>query len=104
MITEQSGSPPHTREESLVSFSASASSWITPAYAGRILLAYKLQYKQRDHPRIRGKNRTKTKRQKITAGSPPHTREELLVGSDEARDLRITPAYAGRILWKFFYQ
>ena len=71
---------------------------ITPAYAGRILTNYKRLSQGKDHPRIRGKNLTYRTSSGYTLGSPPHTREELILNIKISSNNRITPAYAGRIL------
>ena len=53
-----SGSPPHTREPRLSTFSASHLHRITPAYAGTTILFAIGQAVHEDHPRIRGNHST----------------------------------------------
>ena len=91
------GSPPHTREEYALGSSLSQNLGITPAYAGRIQTIVMPIQSPEDHPRIRGKNLVLLMFVKMKVGSPPHTREELVVSRPGHSDYWITPAYAGRI-------
>ena len=92
------GSPPHTREECRRNPVNAAKAGITPAYAGRIQIIKKVLGIERDHPRIRGKNNNRMTKNKVKRGSPPHTREEFKYVFPCTFSLRITPAYAGRML------
>ena len=70
---------------------------ITPAHAGRMPPVIVPVRHYQDHPRACGKN-TRTRNRRFTgAGSPPRMREELIDMRAEARQMRITPAHAGRI-------
>ena len=50
------GSPPHTRGTPGVSFPTSAAFRITPAYAGNTFSEIPDEYRNEDHPRIRGEH------------------------------------------------
>ena len=68
---------------------------ITPAYAGNTLCVSVLNYRYRDHPRLRGEHVVLLYRYCISLGSPPPTR-----GTHHRQPVnryvpRITPAYAG---------
>ena len=91
------GSPPHTREEFEASEEYPVSSGITPAYAGRMQQISPKAGMIQDHPSIRGKNQALPRFAQVCQGSPPHTREELEKMFELVDDMRITPAYAGRI-------
>ena len=94
-----SGSPPHTREELIFIMWPLLRFGITPAYAGRIINLIVCCDALRDHPRIRGKNLFCNCFNSASIGSPPHTREELYGHGWINLTKRITPAYAGRILF-----
>ena len=70
---------------------------ITPAHAGRILIAARCSASTRDHPRACGKNAWGNTISKVRLGSPPRMREELSKLTGIRTSSRITPAHAGRI-------
>ena len=70
---------------------------ITPAHAGRIIYLSRRLKRMEDHPRACGKNLRDLYLLPKMAGSPPRMREELEEQIEDIRDIRITPAHAGRI-------
>ena len=48
-----------------------------------------------NHPRLRGNHATSATLSPLSAGSPPLTREPLLLGRNAEQVTGITPAYAG---------
>ena len=94
------GSPPHTRDK-LFSFPLPKSFHrITPAYAGQMGVALIAGQTQRNHPRIRGTNAICIGAIIGTKGSPPHTRDKFQAFLLFLPCNRITPAYAGQILYR----
>ena len=91
------GSPPLTREEFIFSLPLAKYFRITPAYAGRMKKYLANMANIKDHPRLRGKNYGSNDGIVWMEGSPPLTREELHLHHYQQQDIRITPAYAGRI-------
>ena len=71
---------------------------ITPAYAGRTKNLAGLFRRDRDHPRLCGKDRRMNDKLKPCPGSPPLMREGLKDDLQEPTDNGITPAYAGRTI------
>ena len=69
---------------------------ITPAYAGKTFGDNGLKLKNKDHPRLRGKDNKKAKTDYQNKGSPPLTRERHGVEYNIEPSGRITPAYAGK--------
>ena len=91
----QKGSPPLTRELLMPLQGRSRPHRITPAYAGTTNRSCDNNLRFKDHPRLRG-NYTKVHcRGKSNIGSPPLTRELLVIKYLVAHKDRITPAYAG---------
>ncbi len=93
--TAQIGSPPHTRETPLLTTFLTDPGRITPAYAGNTISYSVFNGSYRDHPRIRGKHYISLTCCQVDAGSPPHTRETLLLYFLSFGCIGITPAYAG---------
>ena len=91
------GSSPHTRDKFFEPAADLSGNRITPAYAGQIHKLCKIRPSQQDHPRIRGTNRTERSATIITSGSPPHTRDKLVLIRVINTLCGITPAYAGQI-------
>ena len=91
------GSPPHTRGKCTHITTCLAGVGITPAYAGKISKFRDNSCSSRDHPRIRGENRTRRGRRECPVGSPPHTRGKFLLRLPSGLVDGITPAYAGKI-------
>ena len=89
------GSPPLTRvlpHDFLLPFLLNG---ITPAHAGITHEGTLRCISCRDHPRSRGYYKINLKKFASILGSPPLTRVLLIVGGEEARGWRITPAHAG---------
>ena len=73
---------------------------ITPAHAGRIVAQQNISETARDHPRACGKNFSAIEARVIAWGSPPRMREESLLYDFFRRAAGITPAHAGRMLYR----
>ena len=69
---------------------------ITPAYAGKRPLERAPLTEPRDHPRLCGEKGFHTKKTHVRMGSPPPMRGKALYAVENAINLRITPAYAGK--------
>ena len=69
---------------------------ITPAYAGKTLLALHEEPEEQDHPRVCGKDVETILAKPFVLGSPPRMRERLNVLFWLEDATRITPAYAGK--------
>ncbi len=68
---------------------------ITPAFAGSTLSGPPIPWSSWDHPRIRGEHGVWRGPERVSVGSPPHSRGALdALDGLEAVD-RITPAFAG---------
>ena len=79
-----------------------AMSGITPAYAGKSMVTFLLNLASEDHPSVCGEKKVMRGAKDKRMGSPPRMRGK---GSGEilvCKELRITPAYAGKSL--FFAQ
>ena len=72
------GSPPRVREELAFDCKVLKSNGITPACAGRTNGYDTKKQLTRDHPRVCGKNDSKSSLQSSKKGSPPRVREELV--------------------------
>ena len=70
------GSSPHTRDKFEWVPGERVEFGIIPAYAGQIVFKRNSQYCFRDHPRIRGTNRSKVLLAVGSLGSSPHTRDK----------------------------
>ena len=94
------GSPPHVREGlvgKVVIFNAFR---ITPACAGRTPFQINNLSIYQDHPRMCGKDILASLTIAQAIGSPPHVREGLNYLLEDMTAFRITPACAGRTLFK----
>ena len=92
------GSPPHTRGASISKSGGSASTRITPAYAGSMRASQDAHRASQDHPRIRGEHPLVHPINAKYEGSPPHTRGASRLQHRHGWATGITPAYAGSIL------
>ena len=90
------GSPPHVRERLSFSRSMSCNSRITPACAGKTSDVRTIRRCAGDHPRMCRKDLLRGALTRGGGGSPPHVRERLSDSIQELRELRITPACAGK--------
>ena len=96
--TQLKGSPPHTRGKEHNDPLATALMRITPAYAGKSVVAFDIAEGSEDHPRIRGEKSAVQILFLPVQGSPPHTRGKALSAWSRTPFYRITPAYAGKSL------
>ena len=69
---------------------------ITPAYAGKSFWRAVFWGLHRDHPRVCGEKTWTPCNPSMMLGSPPRMRGKGAASVEEAKALRITPAYAGK--------
>ena len=98
------GSPPHVREGHPLQSQISKILRITPARAGRTLIADIATKERRDHPRSRGKDFFSRGIINMWIGSPPLAREGRGISLQYSIIARITPARAGRTLGSYMLQ
>ena len=103
---EPEGSPPHMRGKVNYKDSGKDANRITPAHAGKSLIASCGNTGRRDHPRTCGEKLFRPFRPLFLLGSPPHMRGKVFFIASVLLKFRITPAHAGksffcpnRILW-----
>ena len=92
------GSPPHARGRQEEFSVSSIAIGITPACAGKTLPLIVFCRRIRDHPRMRGEDRTRLFAGIELHGSPPHARGRHNCRWRRRRTSRITPACAGKTL------
>ena len=90
------GSPPLVRERRRGKPRFFTPTGITPARAGKTLISYWKKKEIRDHPRSCGKDFVCVFRRTSNVGSPPLVRERRCLSFFRTRELRITPARAGK--------
>ena len=90
------GSPPHARGRPVKDHGIRLSGGITPACAGKTGQRPRHTSVWRDHPRMRGEDRSKTTAYVCLAGSPPHARGRQTQGIHKPPRTGITPACAGK--------
>ena len=90
------GSPPRMRERRLMYAAGGTVHRITPAYAGKTMAVTLRLAHDKDHPRVCGKDLTKSLPLRFIAGSPPRMRERLHGYYIIVVYQGITPAYAGK--------
>ena len=73
---------------------------ITPAHAGKTSACPDLRKRKPDHPRACGENFFGNQPIIDCHGSPPRMRGKLEYQSGELKNLRITPAHAGKTLFR----
>ena len=100
VLTFTIGSPPHTRGEESMSDKEIDNLRITPAHAGRRLRDCSDWVAVQDHPRTRGEKLEISILPVTGLGSPPHTRGEDDRPREKVSANRITPAHAGRSVWR----
>ena len=93
------GSPPHMRGKVLRKGFGKHRLGITPAYAGKRVVARAMPKKSQDHPRICGEKGRAYGLIYNEWGSPPHMRGKVLLLLCPRPFVRITPAYAGKSLF-----
>ena len=91
-----SGSPPRVREKPTNLLKLILKLRITPAYAGKTSCVLSSGLRDRDHPRMCGKNHKANTSICVCLGSPPRVREKLISSNSSSRNTRITPACAGK--------
>ena len=69
---------------------------ITPAYAGKSANTDAERANHEDHPRLRGEKKLMFPPFLLIWGSPPLTRGKVVLPDAERKEMRITPAYAGK--------
>ena len=90
------GSPPHARGKEFCGVGGVVSPGITPARAGKRYQASYNKISSRDHPRMRGEKADPDAYEQVKAGSPPHARGKVKLGSSSGCPPGITPACAGK--------
>ena len=90
------GSPPPTRGKAVRCRSPCDCPRITPAYAGKRLVAIVVTAYPKDHPRLRGEKLGGHLLVAMCLGSPPPTRGKGSRRPDHHPEIWITPAYAGK--------
>ena len=90
------GSPPHVRGKLDKIGAINFNSGITPACAGKTMLAFPLYRHKEDHPRMCGENNSLTQTTTVSKGSPPHVRGKPRRSGLPFLVFRITPACAGK--------
>ena len=92
------GSPPLARERLRIQAAETPRRGITPACAGKTYRSAASDTACGDHPRLRGKDRTRAGDATALIGSPPLARERHIVTSIISSPPGITPACAGKTL------
>ena len=95
-IYEFVGSPPRVRERLHNHTTLTKESWITPACAGKTQAWMLPSSKQRDHPRVCGKDAGFLHSHIKFIGSPPRVRERHQAKGVTIYKAGITPACAGK--------
>ncbi len=96
------GSPPHMRGKDSRVDGCPPQNGITPAYAGKRNGQSKTRQTTWDHPRICGEKLSHSQTSPVRMGSPPHMRGKESPVFSILDLVRITPAYAGKSVWKFW--
>ena len=91
-----SGSPPRVRGEGTLAEMREKRGRITPACAGRSHRMRSHRSAGPDHPRVCGEKFFSRPKLPTGEGSPPRVRGEVELPHDRVKQLRITPACAGR--------
>ena len=94
------GSPPPMRGKVLQSKKNHATGGITPAYAGKSCNRFRTSGSGGDHPRLCGEKPASSSLVMFQPGSPPPMRGKALQFFEKQQDRRITPAYAGKRLFR----
>ena len=90
------GSPPHARGKEQQQDEDFHKNRITPACAGKSIGIIGRILSRRDHPRMRGEKLEYFLLVKLLIGSPPHARGKGRRLTQRIKNLRITPACAGK--------
>ena len=97
-LVRKSGSPPRMRGRDVPIPTDEDGSGITPAYAGKRSSVRNQYQTTPDHPRVCGEEYQLVGQILQGDGSPPRMRGRGKASAVKGRDLRITPAYAGKRL------
>ena len=95
VLSDTTGSSPHTRGARPLRKGPPAGNGIIPAYAGSTSSCHPYTCAPADHPRIRGEHDNCGGAPTSERGSSPHTRGAPAACRAVRRALRIIPAYAG---------
>ena len=91
-----SGSPPRVREKLTPLVSTVVATRITPACAGKTDSLMQYYYRDRDHPRVCGKNPNHPLTLLISGGSPPRVREKQDNDFQGEHQMRDHPRVCGK--------
>ena len=94
------GSPPRMRGKPRGACGRYRFLGITPAHAGKTTALRASESRVRDHPRACGENGTGERCVQASVGSPPRMRGKLVFVFFEYLDGGITPAHAGKTLFR----
>ena len=94
------GSPPRVRGKLDMYKNFSSAPRITPARAGKTSGGLKREVERKDHPRACGENHTGHPVPSCLSGSPPRVRGKLRDTEQPGTRTRITPARAGKTVYK----
>ena len=94
--TDEAGSPPRARGKGPVSPAKRLANRITPACAGKSVFVQITELLIVDHPRVHGEKRAFGKNIAHKLGSPPRVRGKVTLEPEDAMQVRITPACAGK--------
>ena len=92
------GSLPHGRGKEASIFDDGQRLGITPALAGKSLSPASCRCHRGDHPRMGGEKYRGAPAAILPPGSPPRGRGKDVTGVEDHRNVRITPAWAGKRL------
>ena len=92
----RAGSPPPMRGKDNRTHDTESSIRITPAYAGKSHRRRTNVQQDQDHPRLCGEKTPPPHQRPARSGSPPPMRGKGAEGGTNLRNVRITPAYAGK--------
>ena len=98
MLAEPMGSPPQVRGKPHFGAKGGTKRRITPAGAGKTIVAQLCELLAQDHPRRCGENNSRSVAYAADKGSPPQVRGKRLPSSQLVTLPRITPAGAGKTL------
>ena len=99
-LTRGQGSPPRMRGKAVIAAGTRRAVRITPAYAGKSQPWRSYSQRRWDHPRVCGEKHTNISVRPIPPGSPPRMRGKGISFSVSCSSSGITPAYAGKSLFR----
>ena len=97
------GLPPRMRGKAVQSRSNDFDNGITPAYAGKSSYCCWQPFQSQDHPRVCGEKAQTAQQTETRIGSPPRMRGKGAGFALVPLILRITPAYAGKSAFWYWY-